>query len=1116
VPEPESREQKLMDYLKWVTADLHQTRQRLLDVEAAQHEPVAVVGLACRYPGADTPEALWDLLAQGRDAVGPFPRDRGWNPDELYDPDPDRPGKTYAKEGGFLEQADAFDAEFFGISPREALAVDPQQRLLLETSWEAIERAGIDPLSLRGSDTGVFAGVMYGEYGTRLMYRMPDGFEGFIGTGSAGSIASGRVSYTLGLEGPAITIDTACSSSLVAIHLACRALREGDCGLALAGGVTVMATPGVFLEFSRQRGLAADGRCKSFSAAADGAGWAEGVGVLVLEKLSDAQRNGHRILAVVKGSAVNQDGASNGLTAPNGPSQQRVIRRALGDAGLEPADVDVVEAHGTGTTLGDPIEAQALLATYGRNRPEGRPLWLGSLKSNIGHAQAAAGVAGVIKMVLAMRNEVLPKTLHIDEPSPHVDWTAGAVSLLTEPVDWKRNGHPRRAAVSSFGISGTNAHLIIEEPPEAAAADEAEATSEVSPLPTAWALSAKNSDALRAQAARLTRLTAADVDSEIAQVAHALAVGRSTFDHRAVVIGRDRDSLRLGLEALARGESSAELVQGTATAGKTAFLFSGQGSQRPGAGRELYASFPVFAEALDEACGVLDPLLGRSLLDLLFAAPDSAEAELLDQTRYTQPALFALHTALYRLAESYGLRPDYVAGHSIGEISAAHAAGVLSLADAALLVHHRGRLMQEITEPGTMLAVQTNEKTVLRALRGLEDKVSIAAVNTPSSVVVSGDPQALAELAERWKAQGRKTKELRVSHAFHSPHQDGILDEFARLAAGITYQPPKTPLVSTRTGRLADPAELADPQYWAGQLRHTVRYADAVGTLDGLGVSRYLELAPSPVLVPMTHECLPGTGAALASLLRPQSPEVDAVVHAVARLHTAGTRADLEALAGPRPRESAPHAAAELPTYPFRHRRYWLDPADDAGGFGGTSAAEKEFWQAVNESDASSLAALLDVQPDLLDTAGPLLAALASWRSRMVEELEQARQVSPFEAGPDPDEAAATAAALRDRLAKLDDAGRDQVLLDLVRSTASLVLGLPSGEQIGPDSTFMDLGMSSFTALELANRLLAATGTQVPPAAVFDQPTPAALAGFLLGALTAPRPALTTPEKESR
>ncbi|QES43775.1 polyketide synthase [Streptomyces venezuelae] len=923
-------------------------------------DPIVIVGMACRFPGGiRSPQELWQATLDGVDAITDFPDDRGWDIADLYDPDPDRPGKTYTRRGGFLHDAAVFEPEFFGISPREAAAMDPQQRLLLETAWEALERTGIAPDSLRGSRTGVFTGLMPMEYGPPL-HEPVEGMDGFRMLGSASSVASGRISYQLGLEGPAMTIDTACSSSLVALHLAVQAIRNGECSLALAGGVTVMSTPTTFVEFSRQRAMSVDGRCKAFSDDADGAGWAEGVGLLVVERLSEARRLGHRVHAVVRGSAVNQDGGSNGMTAPNGPSQQRVIRDALASARLTSADVDVVEAHGTGTSLGDPIEAQALLATYGQGRDAGRPLWLGSVKSNIGHTQAAAGVAGIIKMVQAMRNGVMPRTLHADTPSRHVDWESGAVSVLAAQQEWPELDRPRRSAVSSFGISGTNAHVILEAAPEDTSTPENEPAPTSAPAPAGapapvdtpaptlpWTLSARTADGLRRQAARLLdHLAEHEHEHEHAEntapdprdIGHTLATGRALMDHRAVVLGTGLDGLTEALAAVARGEDTPAAVTGTVPAvgaGGLALVFSGQGSQRAGMGQELYERYPVFAAAFDAVCAAVDAHLDgyaeHPLRDVVFAPEGSALAPLLQQSMYTQTGLFALEVALLELLREWGVTPGHVMGHSLGEITAAYAADVLSLSDACALVAARGRLMQALPEGGAMVAVAAGEEETRAyiAEAGLADAVGIAAVNGPQAVVVSGDEAAALDVADHFRAAGHRVHRLAVSHAFHSHRMDAMLDEFADALADLSFNPPRIPVISNLTGGPVDAERLCTVQYWVEHVRGAVRFADGVRALAEHGVRAFLEVGADAAVTPMAHatldECLGDDGYVAVATLKSGQDEALALTRALAETYVTGTPVRWHRLLpGGRP--------TELPGYPFAGRRYWQDAAASTVG----------------------------------------------------------------------------------------------------------------------------------------------------------------------------------------
>ncbi|MEV6627158.1 type I polyketide synthase, partial [Amycolatopsis sp. NPDC051114] len=873
-------------------------------------EPIAIVAMSCRYPGGvRSADELWQLVADGRDVIGGLPTDRGWDLDDLYDANPGQAGKSYARHGGFLTDVAEFDADFFGISPREALAMDPQQRLLLETTWEAFENAGIDPASLTGSRTGVYIGATSSEYGPRL-YEGGEGFDGHLLTGTTGSVASGRLAYVLGLEGPALTVDTACSSSLVALHLAVRALLAGECTLAVAGGAAVLASPGMLVEFSRQRGLSRDGRCRAFSADADGTGWAEGAGVVLVERLSDAQRLGHPVLAVVRGTAVNSDGASNGLTAPNGPSQQRVIRSALADAGLAPSEVDVVEAHGTGTPLGDPIEAQALIATYGQDRE--RPLLLGSLKSNLGHTQAAAGIGGVIKMVQALRHGVVPRTLHAGEPSPRVDWSAGAVTLASAEQPWPETGAPRRAGVSSFGISGTNAHVIVEQAPEPAPVVSEEDSLGV------WVLSGRTEDAVADRATAL-----ADTPHGVAEVGWSLAATRTAFEHRAAVVG-ERAELLAGLAEIATRTPGASVVTGvTGPVGRTVFVFPGQGAQWMGMAAGLLDESPVFAERFAECSAALESFVDWSPSAVL------RDGEL-DRVDVVQPLSWAVMVSLAALWQSYGVTPDAVVGHSQGEIAAAVVAGALSLEDGARVVALRSKAIAAgLAGQGGMASVALDAGRVAALL---DDRISIAAYNSPSSTVVAGDPAALRELVARCERDGVRARVIPVDYASHSAHVEAIEAELREVLAPIRPRTGDLPFYSTVTAEPIDTATL-DAGYWYRNLRQAVRFRDTADVLADRGHRFFVEVSPHPVLGGGLQETL--EDAAVVGTLRRGEGGLRRFLLSAAQLWAHGHDVDWSARY-PNPR------TVSLPTYPFQRQRFWIEPAakpaDDSG-----------FWTALDD-----------------------------------------------------------------------------------------------------------------------------------------------------------------------
>jgi polyketide synthase 7 len=1075
---------RLLEYLKKVTIELHDARERLGELEQAVREPIAIVGMGCRYPGSvRSPEQLWELVAEGGDAISKFPVDRGWNLQSGGGSDTEAGDTGRAEEGGFLHDAAEFDAGFFGIGSREALMMDPQQRVLLEVSWEALEHAGIEPLSLRDSQTGVFAGLTTHDHSVRLTGTpQPDDLALYLGMGSSPCVLSGRIAYILGLGGPALTIDTACSSSLVALHLACDSLRKGECSMALAGGVTVLSTPIMFVALGLQGGLAPDGRCKSFAQAADGTGFGEGAGMVLLERLSDARRLEHDVLAVIRGSAVNQDGASNGLAAPSGPAQERVIREALSSAGLGVEQVGAVEAHGTGTTLGDPIEAEAILATYGQRRPSGQPVRLGSLKSNIGHTQAAAGVGAVIKMVMALRHELLPRTLHVEEPTSEVDWTLGSVSLLTEPAQWPRVGQPRRAAVSSFGLSGTNAHMIIEEAPDpvdrlsqtsparvlpvgetddsskraqaqAGAAvpfgadGENGALSKESPIRLGhgeaipWMLSGKSAPALHDQAARLREWTDAKPSRPI-DVGYSLAVARPAFEHRAALIGSTADELSSGLGALERGEPASGVSRGKAGghASKVVLVFPGQGSQWLGMALELIDSSPVFARHIEACERALAPHTGWSLMGILRGDPEAPALEL----EVVQSVLFAMMVSLAGLWSACGVRPTAVVGHSQGEIAAAHVAGALSLEDAARLVARRSLVLRDIAGTGQMASIALGAQDVRARLKPWEGKIVVAAGNGPSSTVVSGKPDALRELLAECTAQGVRAREIPGAvGAGHSPYMEPLRERLLEASSEVSPSSSETAFYSTVTaGRMA--TDGLDSEYWYRNVREPVEFERTIRALLDDGFRTFVEVSPHPILslaiTETIDELQPDRGEArVVSTLRRGEGGAQRFLSSLGEAWTQGVEVDWGSIFA-----GSDAVRVELPTYAFQRKRYWATSASDGvDAFAGTLAGAGDEHLSLGQSEA--------------EADGSFLRLLSA----------------------------------------APEGERGEVIVQAICGQLAAVLGDVPAEEIDPDKSVLELGLESTAALELRSRLNAMTGMVIPTSAMLEGPTPRRLGAYI-------------------
>ncbi|MCF2150415.1 Polyketide synthase [Desmonostoc muscorum LEGE 12446] len=897
--------------MKKALLELKEMKSQLAAVEKAKKEPIAIVGMGCRFPGdANNPEAFWQLLCDGVDAVTEVPANR-WDINALYDPNPDTPGKMYTRYGGFLRQLEEFDAQFFGISPKEAVSLDPQQRLLLEVTWEALENASIKPAQLLGTQTGVFIGITGNDYLQRLLTRSATEIDAYQGTGNTHSVAAGRLSYILGLTGPSLAVDTACSSSLVAVHLACQSLRHQESDLAIAGGVNLLLSSEVSINLSKARMLSSDGRCKTFDTKADGYVRSEGCGVIILKRLCDAIKDKDQILALIRGSAVNQDGRSSGLTVPNGPAQQAVIRQALENGGVEPTEVSYLEAHGTGTSLGDPIEVGALEAVFGKNRPKDQPLTIGSLKTNIGHLESAAGIAGIIKVVLQMQHQEIAPHLHFQDPSPHINWENLPLIVPTQKTDWQTAENSRLAGVSSFGFSGTNAHVVLAQAPTL----EPLCPAVERPLHL-LTLSAKTPSALEELAFAYQNYIQTHADVSIADICYTANIGREHFNHRLAIVTGSREQLVAQLAVLTFAHSDRSGKKPL----KIAFLFTGQGSQYINMGRLLYETQPIFRQTLEQCDEILRPYLEPSLLEVLYPTQLNEQvSSLLNQTAYTQPALFAFEYALYQLWKSWGIQPDVVMGHSVGEYVAATVAGVFSLEDGLKLIAQRGQLMQQLPDGGEMVSLIASEEQVRQILAPFGNTVSIAAINSSESVVISGVSEDITTLCQKLEAQGVKTKRLQVSHAFHSPLMIPMLQEFEQVANHVTYNQPQIPLISNVTGQLAD-ENIATGQYWVNHVLQTVQFATSMQTLHQQDYEVFLEIGPKPILLGMGRECLPDSEDLWLPSLRPGVAEWEQLLSSLGELYLAGVQVDWSGFEG-----DYPHQKVALPNYPFQRQRYWIE-----------------------------------------------------------------------------------------------------------------------------------------------------------------------------------------------
>ncbi|MBE9049170.1 acyltransferase domain-containing protein [Nostocales cyanobacterium LEGE 11386] len=1087
-----------LDYrslLKNALLELKKMRSELETIEKANTEPIAIIGMSCRFPGgANTPEAYWHLLHNGMDAIAEIPSNR-WDVEAYYHPNPGTPGKMYTRYGAFLDDVDKFDPEFFEISPREAKSIDPQQRLLLEVSWEALENAGQAPEELRGTQTGVFMGVCFDDYAKfSVKHHDTTQMTAYDSLGNFRSVAAGRIAYFLGLHGPTMQLDTTCSSALLGIHLACQSLRLKECNLALAGGVNLMLEPGTTIGFCNLKALSPDGKCKTFDAAADGYVRGEGCGVVVLKRLSDAIADGDHIHALIRGSAANHDGRSNGLTAPNGAAQEELVRQALLNANVEPSQIQYVEAHGTGTSLGDPIEVLALGKVLNQGRPKDSPLVMGSVKTNFGHLETAAGVAGLLKVILSIQNSEIPPHLHLQNPNPYIPWDKLAIVVPTEPMPWNSKQGARLAGVSSFGMSGTNVHVIVEEAPT----PPSEFTTDSLQRPVHLLnLSAKNEAALLSLVRCYKEFLSTSPQVSLADICFTANTGRSHFDYRLSLVTETTLQLQNQLSEIIAKNPISGFCSGkvrNAQYPQIAFLFTGQGCQYVEMGRQLYKTQPTFRKALDKCDEILRSYLDQPLLSVLY--PEAAENALLDQTAYTQPALFAVEYGLYKLWQSWGIEPSAVMGHSVGEYVAACVAGVFSLEDALKLIATRGSFIQALPQNGAMVSVVADIQQVKQAIRPYGHKISLAAINGAESIVISGERQAINKVVTDLNTQGIKTKQLVVSHAFHSPLMEPILEEFLQIASQVSYSQPTINVISNVTGKLAS-NEITTPEYWCQHIRQPVNFLAGMTTLHEQGYEIFIECGPKPILLGLGRQCLPSDWGVWLPSLRAEKSDWQQLLQSLGELYVRGVKIDWLGFD-----QDYVRRKVGLPTYPFQRQRYWIDSTPQehhsVNGSVLNNLPTLPILNFLQQGDIKGVIQQLQTLENFSPEEVALLPKLLSALTKQKQEDGKLETVEHHdkEAASDKPLLKTKQPELLEILEKSSSSQRLDILVAHIQSEIATILGFEHRKP-DPQQGFFHMGMDSLMAVQLKTRLENNLGKSLSNTLIFNYPTIETLAGYL-------------------